>query len=112
MEATSTRKYIRMSRRKIARLSRAAVKKQLGLVKAQLAAEPQEAARQLLKSLKAAEAAFQQKDPNADTDKLFVKEILVTVGPSIHRMMPRARGSADVVIKRSSHIKVILSDLK
>ncbi len=112
MESTSIKKYVRTSRRKIARLARECVNLPLAQAKAKLTVLPQESAVQLGKSLRSAEANYQHKNPNANTDHLKVKTISVTVGPSFKRMMPRARGSADTVIKRSAHIYVVLTDGK
>jgi len=43
-----------------------------------------------------------------DADSLFVKEISVNKGTTLHRWMPKARGSASRINKRSSHVKIIL----
>jgi large subunit ribosomal protein L22 len=39
-----------------------------------------------------------------------VKEATVGEGPTMKRMMPRARGSGSRILKRSSHIRIILTD--
>ena len=41
---------------------------------------------------------------------LVVKEATVGEGPTMKRMMPRARGSGSRILKRSSHIRIILTD--
>jgi large subunit ribosomal protein L22 len=108
METTSTIKYIGISRRKIARLANECKKKTIKEVKPKLSLLPQHAARELFKAIRSAEANFQFKNPNFNTDDLIVKSIVVEQGPTMKRMMPRARGSADVIKKRSSHIRVTL----
>ena len=45
-----------------------------------------------------------------DVDKLYVKSIYVNRGPHRKSFMPRARGSASAILKRTSHISVILSE--
>jgi large subunit ribosomal protein L22 len=45
-----------------------------------------------------------------DVDGLFVKQIAVDQGSTTKRFMPRARGSASTINKRSSHIKVELGE--
>ncbi|MBI1908685.1 MAG: 50S ribosomal protein L22 [Deltaproteobacteria bacterium] len=45
-----------------------------------------------------------------DVDNLYVKKITVDQGPTLRRFMARARGRADRVNKKSSHIKVVLSE--
>lgn len=45
---------------------------------------------------------------SADKDTLFIKEITVNKGVVMKRSMPRARGSAYPIKKRTSHIVIIL----
>ncbi len=47
---------------------------------------------------------------NIDEEKLQIKEIKVDEGPTYKRYMPRARGRATLIRKKTSHISVILSD--
>lgn len=103
-------KYIGVSRRKIARLSGEFKNKNINLVKARLSFMPQKSARELYQVIKSAESNFQFKNPNYNTDDLRIESILVDVGPTVKRMRPRAKGSADLVKKRSCHVKVVLTD--
>jgi large subunit ribosomal protein L22 len=48
------------------------------------------------------------KSNGVSTDELIVKEILVDDGPTMKRWMPRARGSASPIRKRTSHIRIVL----
>ncbi|MEK7514741.1 MAG: 50S ribosomal protein L22 [Patescibacteria group bacterium] len=43
---------------------------------------------------------------------LVVKEITVNGGPILYRQMPRARGSAAPIRKRTSHCRVVLEEIK
>lgn len=43
-----------------------------------------------------------------DVDTLFVKTIMVDQGPSLRRFRPRAQGRATPVLKKTSHITVVL----
>ncbi|GAA5414487.1 50S ribosomal protein L22 [Ureaplasma sp. OM1] len=43
-------------------------------------------------------------------NELFVYEIFANEGPTMKRMMPRAKGSADTIFKRTTHIEIVLSD--
>ena len=45
-----------------------------------------------------------------DRDLLYVKAAYVDAGPVQKRVMPRARGRADVIKKRSSHITIIVGE--
>lgn len=45
-----------------------------------------------------------------DADALMVKNVIVSEGPSWKRFLPRAQGRATQIIKRTSHITVILAE--
>jgi len=45
---------------------------------------------------------------NIEADRLFIKEIRVDEGTTLMRRMPRARGTAYPIKKRSSHISIVL----
>lgn len=47
-----------------------------------------------------------------EKENLFISEITVDKGPTLKRWLPRARGRATPINKRSSHISVTLSDKK
>lgn len=49
---------------------------------------------------------------NVEKEALFVKEIRVDQGVTLKRSMPRARGRASRINKRSSHVYVVLDDVK
>jgi len=64
----------------------------------------------LEKTVKSAVANFMQASPNAQTDKLVIKELFVDSASSQKRIRARAKGSAYRRLKRSSHITVVISD--
>jgi large subunit ribosomal protein L22 len=74
-----------------------------------LAFTPKKAAFLIGKTLKSA-VANAENNANMRVDTLVVKEAIVGEGPTMKRMMPRARGSGSRILKRSSHIRIILSD--
>lgn len=51
-----------------------------------------------------------ENNENADVDELKVSKIYVDGGPVMKRVKPRAKGRADRIIKRTSHITVFVSD--
>ena len=51
-----------------------------------------------------------ENNEGADVDELKVREIFVNEGMSMKRTMPRAKGRADRITKRTSHITVTVSD--
>ena len=46
----------------------------------------------------------------ADIDELKVSTIMVDEGPTMKRMKPRARGRADRIFKRTSHVTIRVAD--
>jgi len=45
-----------------------------------------------------------------DVDNMKIKKIFVDAGPTVKRIVPRAKGHADKILKRTSHITVIISN--
>ncbi|HCH63701.1 MAG: 50S ribosomal protein L22 [Deltaproteobacteria bacterium] len=45
-----------------------------------------------------------------DVDRLVVQQIFVDQGPTLRRFRPRARGMATKVLKKTSHITVVLAE--
>ena len=110
MEVTATAKFLRISPRK-ARLV-ADMIRGLETNKAldQLAAANKKAAGPVEKLLRSA-VANAVNNFELDKDNLRIKEIRVDEGPTLHRWMPRARGRATPIRKRTSHIKVLLAEI-
>ncbi len=67
------------------------------------------AAKSTLKVLRSAMANAAD-NKNLNVDGLYVKTIFVDGGPSLKRWMPRARGRADRIMKRTCHTTVILAE--
>ncbi|MFP3028798.1 MAG: 50S ribosomal protein L22 [Arsenophonus sp.] len=63
----------------------------------------------LRKVLKSAIANAEHND-GVDIDDLKITKIFVNEGPIMKRIMPRAKGRADRIFKRTSHITVAISD--
>jgi large subunit ribosomal protein L22 len=49
---------------------------------------------------------------SADVDTLKVKEVIVNQGPTAKRIMPRSMGRANRILKRTSHITVVVEEEK
>ena len=45
-----------------------------------------------------------------DASKLYVSECYVCPGPTLKRMMPRAKGSANRILKRTSHVTIAVKE--
>ncbi len=111
MEALATSKHIRVSPRKarlVADLIRGkSVDEALGI----LALTPKKASPILKKVMLSAAANVKFKNDGAvamDNDTIFIKEIRIDEGPTMKRIRPRAQGRAFRILKRTSHIKVVV----
>lgn len=47
---------------------------------------------------------------NMDKNNMYVAECFVSPGPTLKRIMPRARGSANRILKRTSHVTLIVKE--
>ena len=70
---------------------------------------PKKAARIIRKLLESAVANASQNEA-IDIDTLYVKTIYVDGGTMLKRIRPRAMGRATKILKRSSHITVVLDE--
>jgi large subunit ribosomal protein L22 len=70
---------------------------------------PTKTAAILYKVLRSAVANAEQL-PGVDVDSLYVKSVVVNEGPTWKRIMPRAMGRANRILKRTSHITVIVDE--
>ncbi len=110
MEVKAILKYIRISPRKV-RLTAGLIKKMtVQEALAQLNFLPGKSAKPISKLLKSA-IANAKHNFKLDPENLYVSGIKVDQGPSLKRSMPRARGSASPILKRSSHVTLILREL-
>ena len=74
-----------------------------------LSVQNRKASKLIYKLIQSGVANAEQKQ-TIDVDKLYVKSICVNRGPHRHSFMPRARGSASAIIKKTSHISVVLGE--
>jgi large subunit ribosomal protein L22 len=74
-----------------------------------LAFSNKKAAALIKKVLESAIANAEHND-GADVDELKVKTIMVDEGPIMKRFMPRARGRANQIFKRTSHVTVVVEE--
>lgn len=63
-----------------------------------------------LQSLLLSAIANAKNNFNIEKDNLFVKEFRVDAGMVLKRRMPRARGSAFPINKRTSHVNLVLAE--
>lgn len=112
MEAIQTRaraKYIRIAPRKVRLVVDLVRGKAVGEALAILNLTPRGASPVVEKVLRSA-VANAQNNHNMDVDRLFVKEAFVDPGPTLKRFHPRAQGRAYSIMKRTSHITVVVAE--
>ena len=111
MEARATLRYARISPRKVSIVMDLIRNKPLDEALAILKFTPKAACEPLFKLVNSA-AANAVNDPNRQMDRsrLYVAECYVTPGPTLKRIMPRAQGRAFRILKRTSHMTVVLKE--
>ena len=109
MEVRSTYRYAKISPFKVREVTRAIQGLPVSTALDVVAFSPKKAAGLVNKTLKSA-VANAENNANLRVDGLVVKEATVGEGPTMKRMMARARGSGSGILKRSSHIRIVLTD--
>lgn len=109
MDVISTYKFARISARKARDVAREIQGLPVSDALDILTFTPRKAATLIGKTVKAA-MADAENNFELSVDSLFVKEATIGEGPTFKRYKPRARGSAAPIRKRTSHIRIVLSD--
>jgi large subunit ribosomal protein L22 len=109
MEVRSIYKYARISPFKAREVTREIQGLPVSAALDLLTFTPKKAAFLIGKTLKSA-IANAENNANLKPDGLVVKEAVVGEGPTLKRIMARARGSASKILKRTSHIRIVLTD--
>ena len=109
MEAIAKMRYIRISPRKVQIVLDLIRGKDAATAMAILKHTPKAASESLIKLLNAA-VANAEHNFDMDTSKLVVSKCFVTPGPTLKRMMPRAKGRGDRILKRTSHITLAVAE--
>src|SRR5687768_6375970 len=109
MQVRSTYRYAKISPFKVREVTRAIQGLPVSAALDLVAFSPKKAAGFISKTLKSA-VANAENNANLCVDGLVAKEATVGEGPTMKRMMPRACGSGSKILKRSSHIRIILTD--
>lgn len=75
-----------------------------------LEAMPQKGAELILKVLKSAGANALNQNKKLDEESLVVAELKVNDGPRLKRVWARSHGKRDILLKRMSHITVVVDE--
>jgi large subunit ribosomal protein L22 len=112
MEARAITKYVRISPFKARHVTRLIQGKPVREAIAIVDLVPRKAAVLIGKTLRSAVANAENntEGQTVTADQLFVKEAVIGEAPTIKRFRPKARGSAGPIRKRTSHIRIVVSD--
>ena len=109
MEAKAIAKYVRIAPRKVnlvaAEIRGKSVEEALGILKF----TPKRGAKELEKVLKSA-VANAENNLDLDRDSLYVSEAYANQGPTLKRWRPRSQGRAYSILKRTSHVGVVVTE--
>jgi large subunit ribosomal protein L22 len=64
----------------------------------------------ILKGIKSGLSNLGNNDSNYIQDNLIISNIFVDSGPVMKRFRPRAMGRASQILKRTSHLTIVISD--
>ncbi|MBE6659946.1 MAG: 50S ribosomal protein L22 [Ruminococcaceae bacterium] len=109
MEAKAHLRYARISPRKVKIVLDLIRGKDAGTAMAILKNTRRGASEYLIKLLGSA-VANAENNFHMDSSKLYVSECFVNAGPTLKRIMPRAKGSADRILKRTSHVTIVVKE--
>ena len=109
MEARAIVRNVRMTPRTVKLNCDLIRGKDAGTAMAIIMNTPKAASEVMAKLLKSA-VANAENNHNMDVEKLYVKAVHVAPGPIMKRVMPRAQGRAFRILKRTSHITLVLAE--
>ena len=109
MEAKSIAKYVRIAPRKVRIVIDLIRGKDVTEALAVLKITPKVASGVIFKVLKSA-IANAEHNYDMNSDALYVSAAYVDQGPTMKRVHPRSRGQAFKILKRSSHVTVVVKE--
>jgi large subunit ribosomal protein L22 len=107
MESSAVARYVRISPRKIRLVMDQVRGKSVEEALNMLSFAPQKGANIVRKLINSAVANAQQ-NSDIDVDNLYINKIFADEGPVLKRFRPRAMGRATRILKRTSHLTIIL----
>ena len=109
MQVSATTKRLRISPQKVRLIVDQVRGKGVGEALDILSFSPQKAAGLVRKVVESA-IANAENNEGADIDELKISQVFVNAGLTMKRIKPRAKGRADRILKRTSHITVTVTD--
>ncbi len=104
-------KYVMVSPTKVRPIANIVRKKSYTDAIAILEVMPQKGAGLIKKVMQSAASNALSQNKKLDEEMLYVKEICINEGPRLKRVWPRSHGRRDILLKRESHISVVLDEL-
>ncbi len=104
-------KYLMVSPSKVRPVADLVRRKTYAEAVAILEAMPQKGAGLLSKVVKSAAANALVQNKKLDEEMLFLKEIRIDEGPRLKRVWARSHGRRDILLKRMSHISVVVDEI-
>jgi len=104
-------KHVLISPTKLRRVAKVISRKPYTEAVAILDSLPQKGSALLMKTVKSAAANAMDQNKQLDEEMLYIKEIQINEGPRLRRVWPRARGRRDILLKRMSHIFVVVDEI-
>jgi len=111
MEARAVLRNARISPRKMKIVIDLIRNKPVNVAKGILNNTPKAASEYLIKLLDSA-VANAENNHNLDKKKLYVAEVYATQGPTLKRIRPRAQGRAFRIMKKTSHVTLVLKEMQ
>lgn len=111
MEAQAHLKYLRISPRKVGIILDLIRNKPVGLAIGILQHTPKSASWHLLRLLNSA-ISNAVNVHNMQASELFISECFACPGPTLRRVQPVSKGRGHRILKRSSHVTIVLTDFK
>ena len=109
MEARAYLRYVRIAPRKVEivlnLIRNQPVDKAMAIIK-----HTPKAASELLEKLLKSAIANAENNHNMNKETLYISECFVCPGPTLKRMRPRAQGRAFRILKRTSHITLVVKE--
>lgn len=109
MEATARLKNLRISPRKLRLLADAVRGQGVERAISTLRFSSKKMSQEMIRAIRSA-ISNATNERSADVDKMIVKEIFIDGGPTMKRFMSRARGSSSSILKRTSHLTVLVGE--
>ncbi|ADD03202.1 ribosomal protein L22 [Thermoanaerobacter italicus Ab9] len=109
MEARAIARYVRISPRKVRLVLNLIRGKHVDEALTILRFTPKRASGIVAKVLKSA-IANAENNHGMNRDNLYVAKAVADEGPTMKRIFPRARGRADIMRKRTSHITIVVRE--